>query len=160
MSKTLTLLALPDNLLEGTETFSIVLSNPTNGAQLGAIKTSLGLIDDPTFIITGSGPVSEGGVITFTVSRLGDAPLPQTVEYSRVDGTAVTGGSALQGTQDYLAPSGTLTFSQGETVKTITVNVVDDPIFDDTAPETFSIVLSNPTAGSTTTGVARHHHRQ
>ena len=51
--------------------------------------------------------------------------------------------------------SGTLTFAQGETSKTITVQVTGDTVVE--ANETFSLVLSNPSAGyqlinSTATG--------
>ena len=61
--------------------------------------------------------------------------LAVTVDFETVDGTAEAGS-------DYTADSGTLTFTVGETIRTISV-----PTLDDTIPEVeegFTVVLSNP----------------
>ena len=57
-----------------------------------------------------------------------------TVDYATSDGTAIAG-------QDYASRSGTLTFTAGETTKTISVLIVDDAVEDD--GETMSLTLSN-----------------
>jgi len=62
---------------------------------------------------------------------------PVSLEYATQDGTAIAG-------EDYTATTGTLTFEPGEKVKTITVPIVQDVITEST-PETFDLVLSNPT---------------
>jgi len=63
----------------------------------------------------GAGPA----VITVTLDT---APfVPVTVDYAAGDGTAVCAG-------DYLAASGTLTFTAGQTSRTFTVTVVNDTL--------------------------------
>lgn len=62
-----------------------------------------------------------------------------TVDYMTVD------GSAEQGT-DYIANSGTLTFQDNESSKVISIEIVNDEIFE--SDETFFIVLDNPSGGA------------
>ncbi|MCC7487797.1 MAG: FG-GAP repeat protein [Burkholderiales bacterium] len=150
MTKTLTIATLTDNLLEGTETFTLELTGTTNGARLGVLTTSVGSISDPGFTISG-GSASEAGIVTFTVTRTGDAPLPQSVEFATFDGTAVTTGGPLEGKFDYAPATGTLTFSQGETVKTFTVGLIDDGLYDNTSPETFGARIFNAAGGAAIT---------
>ena len=57
-----------------------------------------------------------------------------TVDYATADGTAKAG-------EDYTAASGTLTFAAGETVKTVSVTVLDDA--HDEGEETFMLRLAN-----------------
>ena len=74
------------------------------------------------------------GAIDFTValSRAGSETV--TVDYTTADGTATAG-------QDYTATSGTLTFSPGETEKTVSVPLLDDAV--DEGEETLTLRLSN-----------------
>ena len=62
-----------------------------------------------------------------------------TVDYATSDGTATAG-------TDYTAQSGTLTFSPGETAKTISVPIANDSVDDDR--ETVTLTLSNPSTGA------------
>src|SRR5262249_19124532 len=55
-------------------------------------------------------------------------------------------GTAIAGT-DYTATSGTLTFDDGEYLKTVAIPILDDSSFEPT--KTFTITLSNPTGGAT-----------
>lgn len=70
-----------------------------------------------------------------------------------IEGSDVTvdwetqGATATEGT-DYLANSGTVTFSEGETTKTVQVTVKCDDVQED--DETFKVVISNPSRGSIT----------
>ena len=57
-----------------------------------------------------------------------------TVDYATSDGTATAG-------EDYTATSGTLTFTAGETTKTISVPITDDA--EDDGGETFTLALGN-----------------
>lgn len=74
--------------------------------------------------------------LTFTVTLHSASASTVTVAYTTVDGKA----TAADG--DYEPVSGTLTFSPGETSKTITVRVYGDSKVED--DETFSVKLSNP----------------
>ncbi|MEZ4637108.1 MAG: Calx-beta domain-containing protein [Caldilineaceae bacterium] len=58
-----------------------------------------------------------------------------TVDYATADGSALAGA-------DYTAAAGTLTFSPGDTSRTISVAVLDDGL--DEADESFRVALSNP----------------
>ena len=64
-----------------------------------------------------------------------------TVDYATSDGSARAG-------EDYDAASGTLTFAPGNTVKTITVTVLDDA--HDEGEETFTLTLSNASGATLT----------
>ena len=80
-----------------------------------------------------------GSNATITVVRtLGVSGLT-TVAYGMSNGTAVAG-------VNYLAVSGTLTFADGETIKTFTVPILDDHT--STSNRTINLFLANPTGGA------------
>ncbi len=142
-----TVLVTGDTVVEDSnETFRLDLTNPT-GATLktgGNTATAVIVNDDSAPVITISdASVSEGDSgtkpIVFTVTLTNSSTSTITVQYATQDGTAASNG-------DYTATSGTLTFAAGETVKTITVNVVGD-LFNE-EDETFRVLLSNPTNAS------------
>jgi len=62
-----------------------------------------------------------------------------TVDYATANNTALTGS-------DYTSTSGTLTFSAGETMKTVTVQATGDTAFE--SSETFYVNLSGATGGA------------
>ena len=68
-----------------------------------------------------------------------------TVDYATRDGSATAG-------YDYTAQSGTLTFSAGETSKTVQVSIIDDSV--DENYETFTLALSNPDGAEISDGEA------
>jgi hypothetical protein len=80
-----------------------------------------------------------GGQATVTVFRVGGASGVVTVDYATSDGTATAGS-------DYTAGAGTLTFADGEFVKTFTVAISDDTSLEPN--ETINLTLSNPTGGA------------
>lgn len=63
-----------------------------------------------------------------------------TVDYRSVDASATTG-------QDYNSVSGTVTFADGETSKTISIPILDDSLIEGT--EEFSFTIDNVTGGAT-----------
>jgi hypothetical protein len=81
----------------------------------------------------------ESGSATLRVRRGGDTNRLVHVSYRTVDGTAVAG-------VDYRAASGTLSFLPGETERTITVQTLDDDRVE--GPETFGVILQDPTDGA------------
>ena len=89
--------------------------------------------------------------ITFDVTLLPAAASQVTVDYATSDGTATA-------PSDYTSTSGTLTFAPGETLKTVSVPIVDDSVEDDA--ETFTLTLSNPSGSviihGTATGTIRN----
>ena len=72
--------------------------------------------------------------VEFAVTLSRAAPGRVTVDYATSDGTATAGA-------DYTATSGTLTFTPGETAKTVSVPVLDD--VHDEGEERFALRLSN-----------------
>jgi hypothetical protein len=141
MSKTISVPIIDDTTPEGSETFTLAITNPTGGAVLGNITSATFSIQDneqPTLTINDVAVV-EGNAgmtnATFTVT-LSD-PIANTVKvnYATADGTATQGN-------DYQPAAGTLTFSPGQTQKTVTVVVNGDTVNE--ADENFFVNLSNP----------------
>ena len=73
-------------------------------------------------------------VISFAVTLSAAAGEPVTVDWATADGTATAG-------QDYVASTGTLTFTTGQMEHTIAVTVIDDA--HDEGSEAFALRLSN-----------------
>lgn len=95
-------------------------------------------------VSTATASVAEGNLgnktVTFTVTVSGAMLTTQTVGYS----IAGTGASAADGSDIQGTLSGTITFLAGETVKTITVDIVGDKVVE--ANETFALTLSSPSS--------------
>ncbi|MGB9801951.1 MAG: Calx-beta domain-containing protein, partial [Arcobacter sp.] len=159
-SQTFTVQTSQDGIYEGAETFSVNLSNATNGGTIApAGATGVGTIvddgtgpgpfgpgpgpdNDTTSFSIGDMSISEGGLMTFTVTRSGDAAADQTVDFA----TSIAAGDNAEA-NDFTGNSGTLTFAAGETSKTFTVQTTQDGIYE--GSETFTATLSNNSAGST-----------
>jgi hypothetical protein len=83
--------------------------------------------------------VAEGtGSVQVTVTRSSGTGA-STVDFQTTDGTANDRG-------DYTTALGTLSFAAGETTKTFNVFITDDSYGE--APETFQVLLSNPTGAT------------
>ena len=153
------LVSLGNNTLnEAEEHFQLVLENPTN-AELPqptpTMRTVQGIIedDDPLPVVSVAGSTANGwsyadetaGPLSYTV-RLSEASSREVeVDYTTADRSPATRLPGLQtatATADYSPRSGTLTFLPGETVKPLTVQVVDDKISEDN--EVLALELSNP----------------
>ena len=139
-TKTVTVQVVGDTLDELDETYTLNLSNAVNAAILD--PTGLGTIvdNDPTPALSvNDATVTEPdtGTVnaTFTVSLTAASSRSITVDYATANGTATAPA-------DYTAGSGTLTFTPGQTSKTVTVPVVGDLL--DEANETFFVNLTNP----------------
>ena len=136
-----------DTVFEGNETFTAMLTAPTNGAVVGTTgTTTVTITDDDTAptVTVADAMVAEGNTgttaLTFTVTLSNASTQTVTVTADTTDGTATAG-------TDYTALTGqTVTFAPGETSKTITVNVTGDTTFE--ADETFTLALSAPTNGT------------
>ncbi|MCB0395216.1 MAG: T9SS type A sorting domain-containing protein [Flavobacteriales bacterium] len=133
-----------DVLVEPDETIVIGLSDPTNGAVLGANTTNTFTINDDDnsrkINFTASSSAGDEGVspVTLTVQiNTADASNPTTVNYS------VTGGTATGGT-DYTLAAGTATIPAGVGTTTTFDIVINEDMVDE-ADETIIISLSSPT---------------
>ncbi|MGA1437766.1 MAG: Calx-beta domain-containing protein, partial [Ilumatobacteraceae bacterium] len=141
-TKTVTVNITNDDFYEGSESFSLLLSNAANatiaqngtGTILDNGDGSNGTNDDRPSFSVANVTVNEGaGTLTFTVTKGGNTTLPSTVAFTTADGTATTA--------DYTATNGTLTFAANETTKTVTVNITNDGVYE--GSESFSLLLSN-----------------
>ncbi len=145
LTKLVTVLVNADPHVEGPETFSLVLSNPSSSALLSPNSAAVGTILNDSVSIVGATVDSSGTTpALFTVS-LSQAPkVAVTVNYSVTPGTGAFNG-------DYLTPTvngnpgltGTLTFAPNVTTQVISVPIKAD-IFPDTV-EDFHVNLSSPT---------------
>jgi YD repeat-containing protein len=91
------------------------------------------------FLSIGNASVTEGGSLSFTVTRTGYTSSAVSVSYASASGTATSG-------TDFTAVSSTLNFTSGQTTKTITVSTTND-----TSPEsneTMTVSLSSPSSGT------------
>jgi Zn-dependent metalloprotease len=143
--QTFSIRAKTDGLVEGAETATIRLVNPSGGVVLDE-PSSAGLhildADGQSFQFTALAPqVGEStGPATITVSRSGSAAAAATVEYDAAAGTATAGS-------DFTADHGMLTFAAGQKTRTFQVSVAPDDVYE--GPETVRLSLSNPSAGAT-----------
>jgi hypothetical protein len=145
-SKTFSIPVVGDTNIEANETFLVNLSGATNAAITGTQGIATIINDDFALPELSINDVTkaEGNRNTtnfqFTVSLSQSSNQTITVQYATADGTATTANN------DYRAISGTLTFSPGQTSKTVAVKVVGDKILED--DETFSLNLSDATNGT------------
>ncbi|WP_420137924.1 Calx-beta domain-containing protein [Sphingomonas sp.] len=144
-TKTITISTVNDTAVENAETMYVNLSAPSGGATISRAQ-GVGTITDAgppgagvSFSI-GDAIISEGGVLTFTVTKTGAATGALTLSYATANNTALSGS-------DYAPASGNLIFSVGETTKTITVSTINNSTFEST--ETMYLNISAATGGAT-----------
>ena len=149
LEKAFTVTVLDDTIDESDEALNVTLANPTGQATIGSPNSAVvTIIDnetpaaDPGTVRFSAATYSAGedaGIATITVGRIGGTAGTITVSYATTDGTA-------NANTDYTRASGTLTFAAGETTKTFTISLIDDPA---TEPdETVTLTLSNATGGA------------
>lgn len=95
-----------------------------------------------TGLSIGNATVTEGGALTFIVTRTGNVSVASSVNYATASGTAASGS-------DFTASSGTVNFAANQTAATIMVSTIDDTVAE--PAETMTVTLSNPSAGFTIT---------
>ncbi len=132
----------------GTANFSFAVAGaPTGFVTATATNTATGDTSEfsnafrslPTLSITDvTAPEGDTGtaITTFTVILSAASTQTITVDFATANNTAITPG-------DYNTQTGTLTFTPGQSAKTITVLVQGDLL--DEANETYFVNLSNPT---------------
>jgi hypothetical protein len=140
-TKTFTVTTVPDNIDEPNEVFDVVLTNPTSGASVSqANGSAIGTIEDDetnTIYSVASSGITEGGTITFTITRSRLVDTTQTISFY----TSTTGDTATSGTDFTARVTGdqTVTFATNELTKQITVSTIDDTLYE--GNETLTVVL-------------------
>ena len=100
-----------DTSIEGDESFTVSMSNPSNSAVLDiSDNATVTITDDDTATLTiADRTVNEGDNVTLTLSLSSAPALPWTVVVSTVDGSAVAGSSG-----DYTSFSETVSLALGD----------------------------------------------
>ena len=136
-SKTVMVNGLGDTMKEANETFVVNLSSASGGTIADSQGVGTILNDDGPLLRINDVSKAEGNTgataFTFTVTLSPASTGPVTVKYATANGTATAGG-------DYTATSGTLTFTPGQTSKTVTVNVTGNTTVE--TNEAFAVNLS------------------
>jgi hypothetical protein len=134
MTESFTVPIADDSVFTGDRTDALILSNPSNPAQLGQSRASLVIHDDDPRPLVGWSSAqytaTEGGApATLIVNRTADATHAFTVDYEvrKPDNSPLT--------------QGTLSFAVNESTKTIAVTPVNDNIV--TGEQLYSLALKN-----------------
>ena len=149
-SGTITIAIADDEVLDPGETLKVTLSAATTATRTVAVDTtaaaSTTITDtDAATVRIASATVTEGETASFVVTL--SLPVESQVKVS----FRTVQGSALPGTgNDYLANSGTLTFSPGMSLqRTIAVTTVEDELSEADETFTVSLTLDSEVAGLT-----------
>ena len=128
-----------DTLVEPNETFFVDLSSPV-GASITKSRGVVTILNDDSVsinindvsIVEGNSG-SKNATLTLTLSAV--SAINVTVSYNTTNASATAGS-------DYIAKSGTVTFTPGVTTQSITVSIIGDTVAE--ADETFFVDLSSP----------------
>lgn len=140
-SKVISIPITNDTRVEKNEYFRIELRSPAGGAKLGAIaKAVVTIVEDDSAIefAQSSYTVNESaGFVTITIVRKGSTAGTATVNLNISSGGATAG-------KDFVMPaSPTVTFADGESQKTIQLQIIDDAFKE--ADEWLSLSLTKAT---------------
>jgi len=154
-STTIEIDLLDDTLYELDETFTVALGAITGapGAYTAGKDKGIGTISDDgdtyeVYLVEPLQVVTEGtdASVTFTIAL--DQALPEDISVPFI----ISDGSAENG-DDYLVPAAPVSpvvFTAGETSKAITIDIVDDDLYEN--QEDFNITIGNPAYGNNTLG--------
>jgi virulence plasmid B protein/Calx-beta domain-containing protein len=129
-----------DSTVENDETFTLTLSSPSQFSVIdSAQQTRTGTIlnDDTSFSINDV-TITEGGALSFTVTKSGS--IAANVSYASANVSATAGN-------DYTTVSGTLSFTSTQVSQNVTVPTFADVWYE--GNETLNVNLSAPTNGAT-----------
>ena len=137
-----------DTVPEGTEVFTMNLSNPSANATIARSSATATIIDNDN-ATPGTPQVSIGdlvvdeaaGTANFVITLDRPSAGVVSMNYATQDGAPITGAGAAHAGSDYVATSGTLNFAPGETAKTVKVALINDTLPE--GAEAFSLALSD-----------------
>jgi hypothetical protein len=163
VTQTLTVMVLADRAGEMDEGFIVTLSEPTGADLLDERLATMVILNDDTLVSVQAMAASviegdEGSSATtrFVLTREGDVAQASTVQW-RVEGVGTSQVMAEDfSTADALGngglPSGTVSFSAGQTTTTVLIQVDGDGQYG--PDETFRVNLSQPSVGGIRNGSA------
>jgi len=134
-----------DTTVESAETMTVTLSAPSSGAVIGTATGTGTITDDdapPATLAIGNATIAEGGSLSFTVTRGGNATTAVSASYTTASGTAISGS-------DFNFASNTVNFAANQTTASIPVSTIDDTAVE--VAEQMSVTLSNPVGATITT---------
>ncbi|MDD2816145.1 MAG: Calx-beta domain-containing protein [Thiotrichaceae bacterium] len=139
----------------GDKTVTLNLSSPTGGANLGAVSAATLKIIDTLGAVSTATNTSAGRLefasntysvskslsyVSISINRVGGSQGVVSVTYSSANGTAVSG-------TNYTGTQNTISWANGDTqAKTFNIAILQDA--QQTADKSFTVSLSNPTAGA------------
>lgn len=147
-SLNVTVPVLDDTAAEGDESFSLVLSSPSAGAQLRyPDSTFVRILDDETGVrVSVSERVGEAdGAMSVFVHRFGNLERTSSVDFITQPGTANAG-------EDYTPASGRLTFAAGQFRLEFSIPIISDSSAE--GDETVNVRLRNPLGAQVTAATA------
>jgi Calx-beta domain-containing protein len=153
-SRTLTINVSGDASIESDEGFTVTLSNANAASLLTATATGTIVNDDAGLSIAATDASKREGnsgnaPFTFTVTRTGSSRGAVSANYAvRGSGTNPAATADFGGT----LPRRTINFADGETSKTITINVSGNKSVE--PDEDFTVTLSNPVGANLVTASA------
>lgn len=131
---------IQNTLVDGHLNFTVALSNPTGGSSFAGPSSSMVTIMDDDLGVGFASPVflaaENSGSATLTLTRIGTNGVT-TVQYYTTNSTAVAG-------TNYVAESGSITFTDGESLKLMSIDLLHDPRV--SGDLSFNVVLHNPSA--------------
>ncbi|MES9831688.1 MAG: Calx-beta domain-containing protein [Candidatus Thiodiazotropha sp. DIVDIV] len=139
---------IDDALFEGSELFQLILTDIEGEAKIGepASTTITILNDDPDnrFASISLEAVSyeireNDSRITIDVIREGNLDTEVSVAYNTLDGSATQNA-------DYQPISGTITFAQGISRKRLSIDIINDTLYE--TESSFTLILSNAGSGA------------
>ncbi len=152
ISSTITVQVNGDTMFEPDETFVVLLSNPNN-VEINDAQGQGTIVNDDAalqFNATQFSVAENNNRVEVTVIRAGAASPELIVEYATSDTAGLTNCNVINGIAsarcDYATSVGRLRLAAGETLKTISIPLVDDGFAE--GNESFTITLSNVLGGS------------
>jgi ELWxxDGT repeat protein len=144
-TQTVTIPILDDALPEPDEEIALSLANFTNGGTAGTFDTAVLTItnDDPTPVYDFSlanytfAENAPAGTVTITINRSGNTNIVSTLDLVLNPGAT---NPATPGV-DFTAGPIPVSFAIGEATKTVTINLIDDTVFE--PDETIALSLAN-----------------
>jgi hypothetical protein len=140
-SRTITVASLNDGVFTPNQTFTLSLTvNAVTNIATGTVANINGAPTASALGVT----ANEGSNLVFTVALDRASSTATTVSYATINGTAI-------GSTNFVAASGTLNFSAGETSKTLTISSLADNVFSPDLGFTLSLTANSVTNTATGT---------